>query len=136
MQRKTQQAAGYDLTATAGGSVGPGLAVNVPLDLWGKDIPWPKPWGLKGYGFYGKLEMRSKWANSHRLVVLGGVIDSDYMGKVVLMMVNLGLELFEWQAGTGLCQMIVLSYAVLDGDGVDTVRTGGFGSTDTPPNIG
>lgn len=121
MERKTNQACGYDLKAENSGQLLPNQRCIIPLQVKGRDINWP-------IGSFGKLEMRSSLANRFGLMVLGGVIDSDYKDIIKLIVYNSGSDLFTWEAGDRVCQIVFQYYANL-GDEVEVKRIGGFGST-------
>src|SRR6185437_7420712 len=50
-------------------------------------------------GFYGRVAPRSGLAAKHGLDVLAGVIDSDYRGEIVCVLLNTGDETIKLPAG-------------------------------------
>lgn len=121
MERKTQEACGYDIMADCCGELLSNQRCIIPLKTKGSDINWP-------VGTFGQLKMRSSLANKFGLMVLGGVIDSDYKDTIKLIVYNSGDELFTWDIGDRVCQIVFQYYAKI-GDEVTQQRTGGFGST-------
>ena len=125
--RGSRHAAGLDLSAVEevtlppGGraAVRTGLAVAVPV------------------GFYGRVAPRSGLALRHGLDVLAGVIDSDYRGEVVCVLVNHGEAPVRVEAGRRMAQLII--EAIITplpewADGLDETERGGggFGSSERP----
>ena len=88
--------AGYDLTALAGVSlnagerklVRTGLALQIPSDC------------------YARIAPRSGLALKHGLDVMAGVVDSSYRGEVGVLLVNLGTESVNVEAGMRVAQLI------------------------------
>lgn len=122
--RASLYAAGLDLcsieeTAIAAGTraaVRTGLSVAIPQ------------------GFYGRIAPRSGLAKNFGLDVLAGVIDSDYRGELICLLINHGAETMKVEAGQRIAQLIIEAIitpqaewsAQLDA----TARgAGGFGST-------
>ena len=85
-------------------------------------------------GFYGRVAPRSGWAAKHGIDTLAGIIDSDFRGELLVLLINLGAELFTAQSGERIAQLIIeraarCAYAWAEGL-ADTERGGGgFGST-------
>ena len=121
--RQTEGSAGFDLHATVHLSVWPeewmqiktGIAVKIPE------------------GCVGIIKPRSSLAVKHGINVLAGVIDSDYRGELIVVLINHGDERFDVSAGDRIAQLLVtpiitesVEVARLD----DTARgVNGFGST-------
>ena len=121
--RQTEGSAGFDLHATVHLSVWPeewmpiktGIAVRIPE------------------GCVGIIKPRSSLAVKHGINVLAGVIDSDYRGELIVVLINHGDERFDVSAGDRIAQLLVtpiitesVEVARLD----DTTRgVNGFGST-------
>jgi len=87
-------------------------------------------------GFYGRIAPRSGLALKSGIDVLAGVIDSDYRGEVLCLLVNLGEESFRIDAGDRIAQLIIEKVAICDpewGEVLSTTDRGvmGFGSTGT-----
>ena len=95
--RMTDEAAGYDIYANDSGFVRVGEHTLIKL---GFKIRLPR-------GTYGQLYMRSSLAYKHGLVVLGGVIDSDYSGEVGLLVYNTKGEHFRYNKGDRIAQLVV-----------------------------
>lgn len=99
---------------------GPPLCINTSVYV--KHVP---------QGCYLKIHPRSGLAKKHGVQVLGGVIDPDYVGKeigVILAKCSFGSLMLS--RGDKIAQ-IVCERAVMPAAPADAVeRTGGFGSTD------
>ena len=121
--RQTVGSAGFDLHAVEPISIWPdewekiktGISVKIPD------------------GHVGLIKPRSSLAVRHGLDVLAGVIDSDYRGELIVVLINHGSERYDVQLGDRVAQLIVtpivtevVEVAWLD----DTARgANGFGST-------
>ncbi len=88
------------------------------------------------HGFFGKIESKSGLNVNHNIVSCGGVIDEGYTGSIVVKLYNLGWDLYIFEAGDKLAQLIIQPYAASEmylvalGDFDDTERgAGGFGSS-------
>src|SRR5207237_6088385 len=66
------------------------------------------------YGFYGRIAPRSGLAVKHGLDILAGVIDSDYRGEILCILINLGKQDYKVTIGTRIAQLIVEKIAILD----------------------
>ncbi len=85
-------------------------------------------------GHYGRVAPRSGLATRHGLDVLAGVIDADYRGEILCLLINTGNEPIELAAGSKICQLIlekiITPVAAWADDISETARgAGGFGST-------
>src|SRR5438067_907514 len=95
--RSSQYAAGLDLysienikiSSKERATVRTGLAVEIPPN------------------FYGRVAPRSGLAVNHGIDVLAGVIDSDYRGEIMCVLVNLSEGLFELESGARIAQLII-----------------------------
>lgn len=91
-------AAGYDLYAiesvdirsTCRAKIRTGIAIELPENTVGQI--WP----------------RSKLANMFGLQVLGGVVDCDYTGEVMISIMNSGHETVEIRKGDRVAQMLIV----------------------------
>ncbi|MDO4680056.1 MAG: dUTP diphosphatase [Aerococcus sp.] len=157
-KRATQQSAGYDIEA-AMDIVIPSFwksAVKSVAREWGpfrtnrnftKEIdpavmkPTLVPTGLKVYmpkNEYLQLTCRSSNPLKRQLMLPNGVgiIDSDYYnnpdneGEIFVQLLNFGLEPVTIKKGERIAQGIFLQYLTVDDEeAIDTVRSGGFGSS-------
>lgn len=121
--RQTEGSAGFDLHTIAPISIWPdewqriktGVAVKIPE------------------GHVGIIKPRSSLAVRHGLDVLAGVIDSDYRGELVVVLINHGSERYDIQTGDRVAQLLVtqiVTASVEVGSLDETMRgSGGFGST-------
>lgn len=121
--RGTEESCGLDIYSAEGltikpgerGGVRTGIAVAIPS------------------GSYGKIAPRSGLAMKYGIDTLAGIIDSDYRGEIICVLINLGQEEFRIEAGDRIAQLIVQSYQKLTPKWEaldDTGRGGqGFGST-------
>ena len=95
--RGTAGAAGYDISAASGcvipahgkGSVDTGLVVSLPL------------------GTYARIAPRSGLAYRHFIDVGVGVVNSDFRGKIKVILFNHSVEDFPIQAGDRIAQLIL-----------------------------
>lgn len=80
-----------DVTILAGKRVvvRTGLSVSIPL------------------GFYGRIAPRSGLALDYGIDVLAGVIDGDYRGEILCILINHGDVLVELEAGRRIAQLVV-----------------------------
>ncbi len=126
--RGSTGSAGYDLYSVSQLVIPPrgrvavktGIAIEIPSNT-----------------IYGRISPRSGLAIKHGINVLGGVIDSDYRGEVVVILHNTSEEEFTVTVGMRIAQIIFekiwlpaniknVHFAKLD----ETARgDGGFGST-------
>lgn len=122
--RGTSSAAGWDLYAAADGvvyaeevtAIGTGIAVAIPE------------------GYYGQIFGRSGLAKKG-VIVLGGVIDSDYRGEITVLLSSI-TEDVTFHAGDRIAQLVILPLYVggaKESVFLPTTLRGdkGFGSTGT-----
>lgn len=118
----TPNSVGYDLYATENIKLTPRITVPINTHLKMK-IP---------DGFYGKIETRSSLARNG-IIAVGGIIDSDYRGDIVVLLNNLTEKNYEIKSGERIAQLIFMKYYNFKLKQVDeldkTERVGGFGST-------
>lgn len=117
-------AAGFDLFAAQEMSILPGKRAAVKTDI---QVGLP-------VGCYGRVAPRSGLAAKCCVDVGAGVIDADYRGNVMVLLLNFGSEAFHVKIGDRIAQLILEKIAAVDAFEVpsldDTVRgIGGFGST-------
>lgn len=124
--RATEGAAAYDLCVVEAAILSAGETKALSTGLSIAIAP----------GFYGRLVIRSGFANRLNILLNAGTLDSDYRGVVHLVVSNIGTKLCIIHAGDRIGQMIiercytpvVEEVASLE----DTARgSGGFGSTGT-----
>ncbi len=122
-KRHTEGSAGFDLHALDPISIWPdewqkiktGISVKIPD------------------GHVGLIKPRSSLAVRHGLDVLAGVIDSDYRGELIVVLINHSSDRYDIGTGDRIAQLIItpvvtesVEVAWLD----DTARgSNGFGST-------
>lgn len=128
--RANRTDAGADLYALESGHLLPGqrgtirtgLAVAIPI------------------GYYGRIAPRSGLAVKSGVDTMAGVIDSSYRGEVKVCLINLSNggpeEVFSWNKGDRIAQLIVEACALPDFAAVDSLDetargAGGFGSSGT-----
>ncbi len=58
-------------------------------------------------GYWGSIRDRSGLAAQHGLHTLAGVLDSNYRGEILIVMINLGQEKYQIKAGDRIAQMII-----------------------------
>ena len=91
-------AAGYDLYAiesvdirsTCRAKLRTGIALDLPV------------------GTVGQIWPRSKLANVYGLQVLGGVVDCDYTGEIMISIINSGHETVEIRKGDRIAQLLIV----------------------------
>jgi dUTP pyrophosphatase len=123
--RGSQHAAGLDLFSIEDvtilsrhrASVRTGLSVAIPV------------------GFYGRVAPRSSLAVKYGLDVLAGVIDSDYRGEIICVLVNHGEEPIHLEAGRRVAQLVIEAIITPQPEWADKLDvtergSGGFGSSE------
>ena len=86
-------------------------------------------------GHYGRIAPRSGLAFKNGIDVLAGVVDSDYRGEIMVLLLNTDSEnSIEFQKGDRIAQLIIEAYGHFDVEEVETLEDsvrgiGGFGST-------
>lgn len=83
---------------------------------------------------YGRIAPRSGLALKKGIDVLAGVIDSDYRGELICLLINLGEEDFKINIGDRIAQLIVEKISILSPEWAESLdaterNEGGFGST-------
>jgi dUTP pyrophosphatase len=121
--RATPDSAGLDLYATQAYSIPPLSIQKIPIGL-SVEIPC---------GYYGKIFDRSSIAIK-QIITLGGIIDSDYRGELIVILFNLSSEIFQIQKGDRIAQMICSPYihnSVVETSELSFTKRGpkGFGSS-------
>ena len=122
--RGSTWAAGADLHCVQAFTLRPGERQAVPTGL-AVEIP---------PGFYGRVAPRSGWAAKHGIDTLAGVIDSDFRGELLVLLVNLSDQPFTAQSGERIAQLIIeraalCTYEWAEELGETERGAGGFGST-------
>lgn len=123
MQRGTPGSAAWDLCSPVSCKLPAGRVTQINLQFRAAIPP----------GWYLQLVTRSSLAKQG-IVVVGGVIDSDYRGDISVLLVNLGKEDFEVQEGDRVAAAIFLEHGEPVFSTVEELPTsqraaGGFGST-------
>ena len=85
-------------------------------------------------GYYGRVAPRSGWAVKHGIDTLAGIIDADYRGEVLVLLINLGDQPFTATAGERIAQLIIeraslCAFAWAENLTQTERGSGGFGST-------
>lgn len=122
--RGSANAAGADLCCIEGFTLAPGERKAIATGLAVEIQP----------GWYGRVAPRSGLAARHGLDTLAGVVDADYRGELLVLLVNLGAAPVSINAGERIAQFIIERAAQCEyewtEDLSDTARgAGGFGST-------
>ena len=128
--RGSKEAAGYDLYATETYELKIGERKAFKTDIVMAIPPY----------FFGRISPRSGLAVKKGIDVLAGIIDSDYRGEILVVLINLGQESVTINSGDKIAQIILQQYGeVTNGfnvvDNLDDTDRGnnGFGSTDIKP---
>lgn len=123
--RKTSKSAGYDIEAAEDKIIKAGKMAVIAT-------------GLKAYmqdDEYLGIHIRSSLAFKKHLNLVNsqGVIDADYYnneGHIMIGLINFGNEDVEITKGMRIAQAIFYKFLIIDDEKkVDTIRSGGFGST-------
>ena len=122
--RASRGSAGADLFCVESFTLASGERRGVPTGI-SLEIP---------AGYYGRVAPRSGLAVRHGIDVLAGVIDSDYRGELIILLINLGAEPVTFTTGDRIAQLIIENAAPanfeLTDELTDTTRgAGGFGSS-------
>ena len=121
--RQTEGSAGFDLHSITPISIWPGEWQKIKTGISVK-VPT---------GCVGLIKPRSSLAARHGLDVLAGVIDSDYRGELIVVLINHGSERYDVQTGDRVAQLVVtpiVTESIEVGSLDETIRgSGGFGST-------
>jgi dUTP pyrophosphatase len=124
--RGSAYSAGADLYANESKTLGPGEFGTIKTGI---RVALPE-------NRYGRIAPRSGLAAKHGIDVLAGVIDSDYRGEILVVLINHGKLPFKVEKGMAIAQLIVekcqLVTFVSSPDRFDSTGRGerGFGSTD------
>jgi len=127
--RATKGSAGYDILSPVDFTLEPGQHIKLPTGLRARIADG---WVLmifprSGQGFKYRVQLYNSV----------GVIDSDYYGAkneghIFVKLVNANTEgkTFSVKKGEAFAQGVFLPFGITEDDDCDSVRTGGFGSTD------
>jgi dUTP pyrophosphatase len=85
-------------------------------------------------GYYGRISPRSGLAIQHGVDVLAGVIDSDYRGEIICILINHGNSPVHFEEGDRIAQIVIEAIATLEPEWVDELdetdrSSKGFGSS-------
>jgi deoxyuridine 5'-triphosphate nucleotidohydrolase len=122
--RGSERSAGLDLYSCVEVTLGPGEFKPVNT---GVAVAIPE-------GFYGRVAPRSGLAFKHAIDTLAGVVDSDYRGEIVCILINHGPEAFALKVGDRIAQMVIEAIIRPEPKWADQLEetargAGGFGST-------
>jgi dUTP pyrophosphatase len=122
--RATSLSAGLDLCIIDSVQIDPRCRVSCQTGL-SVEIP---------QGYYGRVAPRSGLATKLGIDVLAGVIDSDYRGEIICVLVNHGDSLAKFKAGDKIAQLIIECISLPSAEWADSLSTtdranGGFGSS-------
>lgn len=126
-KRATSGSAGYDFFALNDFTLNPSETIKIATGIRVKiDEGWVlKIYPRSGLGFKYRL----------RLDNTVGIIDSDYYfadneGHIFIKMTNCGDKPLTVEGGKAFAQGVFVEYGITVDDDCESVRTGGFGSTD------
>jgi len=119
----TRESAGHDIYCPAHTILPPGQQTCIPLKLHTRVPP----------GYFIKLFGRSS-IEREGVILLAGLVDSDYTGEIQAVFWNLSTEAIEFNKGQRVCQAVVLQTHDVEFYHVDNLPTtdrgaNGFGST-------
>lgn len=122
--RATAGSAGYDLCSAEAAVIGPGARQAMATEIT-VEIP---------VGHYGRIAPRSGLAVKKGINVMAGVIDTDYRGKLGVVLVNHGYDSFEVSVGDRIAQLILEKCSTPDVEEIEELSAtargaDGFGST-------
>jgi dUTP pyrophosphatase len=122
--RGSEAAAGLDLFACVDTILEPGEFKGVNT---GVAVAIPE-------GYYGRVAPRSGLAFKHGVDTLAGVIDSDYRGEIVCILINHGTRDVHLRAGDRIAQLVIEAIIRPEPAWADQLEetargAGGFGST-------
>jgi dUTP pyrophosphatase len=122
--RGTNWSAGADLRCLEAFTLGPRERKSVPTGLIVEIPP----------GWYGRVAPRSGLADRHGVDTLAGVVDSDFRGELMVLIVNTGDLPVSFDPGERIAQLIIERAAICDYVWADELGEtergdGGFGST-------
>jgi dUTP pyrophosphatase len=87
-------------------------------------------------GFEIQVRPRSGLALKHGVTVLNspGTIDSDYRGELMILLINLGNEVYHIESGERIAQLVIASVITIEWEPINTLSetdrgTGGYGSS-------
>lgn len=119
----TPESAGYDVYSTCSGIIRAGKREKINLGII-LEIP---------QGFFIKIEPRSGLANKYGIIILAGIIDSDYRNEIQCILYNSGDEDYHFNVRDRIAQIIMYknyNYEYIETNKINTTqRKGGFGST-------
>lgn len=123
--RATTGSAGYDLVSIESYELKPGE--RKPFKT-GIALQFPN-------NIFGRIAPRSGLSVKRGIDVMAGVIDEDYTGEILVVLVNLGQETVTVNAGDKIAQIILQQYFVSNIEEVAELTptergSNGFGSTD------
>lgn len=123
-RRATAGSAGYDLCSAEECSLGPGEHMAVATEI-SVEVP---------SNHYGRIAPRSGLAVKQGIGTMAGVIDSDYRGKVGVVLINHSEDVFYVKVGDRIAQLVLEKISTPDVQEIETHSEtargeGGFGST-------
>lgn len=123
LTRGTPHSAGYDLRTTKDYDLESGKVTKVSTGLYLE----------LEEGTYGQVHSRSSLA-SKGIITVGGVIDCDYRGEVIVCLLNLSGETYVIKDGDRIAQLVHLPIVITGEKSTKELEpsergSGGFGST-------
>lgn len=102
--RATEGSAGYDLRCTQNFTISPGEIVKVGTGL---HINFPD-------GIHGEIMPRSGLAAKYGIDTLAGLIDSDFSGEIIVIMINNGKSECHFTEGDRIAQLVLRQTIIPD----------------------
>ena len=117
--------------------------LSTGYDLYADETTTIAPWGrgvvatnvtihMNDSRYYGRIAPRSGLAVKHGIHIGAGVVDTDYEGKIGVVVFNLSNEEFKIESGMRIAQLIFeqVAHPLLGATNNQTRGAQGFGSTD------
>jgi deoxyuridine 5'-triphosphate nucleotidohydrolase len=123
LTRKTPRSAGYELKCLGDLEIKPGDHKVVETGI--RIIGMPK-------NYYAEIHGKSRYIKNS-IIILGGIIDSDYTGTIKVGLYNGGCKTFRLKEKSSIAQLILKEYHTFDNEEIEELPIGfehtGFGST-------
>lgn len=96
--------AAVDLYACADAELAPGQRANISTGI---AVALPE-------AYWGSIRDRGGLAAQHGLHTLAGVLDANYRGEIIVVMINLSQEKYQIKTGDRIAQMIIQKHETVE----------------------